>query len=289
MPFERFDRRRSLIVLCAGLLVVTLLFGVPATYTPAVNYSLALLQIAVVSSATWFLGASAVRSEVSQHRQLALVGALLVLPWILFSFCAGFGPPHQATVAQNHLRYIVLLVSAIAIAGGLIVLREALSGAGERFYSTLGFAAILLASSLYLVWASIAIEVYSMKDLVGSDPPPPWATFLHELANILLFFGGALTYGATAAFAVSLERAHWLGRGATRAFVAMSLLAVLSLVIRGFEFPDPTAASTHGYQIPGIVFGIPAVPWIMPCIFGVVLLRRAGNESQESRSPQTVG
>lgn len=36
----------------------------------------------------------------------------------------------------------------------------------------------------------------------------------------------------------------------------------------------------HWYTIPAFVAGIPAVPWIMPCLFGVVLLRRAGDEQR---------
>jgi hypothetical protein len=282
MTLDHFSRRWSLVVLCTGLLVVTVLGGVPATYTPAMQSSLAVLQIAVLSWAAWTLGASSIRSEDGERCQLAVAGALLVLPWILFSLCAGFGPPHQATVTQNHLRYVVLLVNTIAVAGGLIVLREALTGAGERFYSTLGFAAILLASSLYLIWGSIAIEVYSSKELVNSEQAPPWADFMHELGNNLLYFGGALIYVATAAFAESLGRTQWLGRRAARAFVTTSLFAVLCLVIRGLQFPDPAAASTHWYQIPGIIFGIPAVPWFMPCMFGVVLLRRAGDEPPQT-------
>ena len=31
---------------------------------------------------------------------------------------------------------------------------------------------------------------------------------------------------------------------------------------------------------PGFIAGIPAVPWIMPYLFGVVLLRRTGDEQQ---------
>lgn len=60
--------------------------------------------------------------------------ALLGRPW----------PPWVATPAENQMRYLVLIVMAIAVAGGVVVLTEALAEAGERFYSTLGFAAILL-------------------------------------------------------------------------------------------------------------------------------------------------
>ena len=59
-----------------------------------------------------------------------------------------------------------------------------------------------------------------------------------------------------------------------------SFFAALCLVIRGLQFPDPAEVFKHWYAIPGFVVGIPAVPWIMSCLFGVVLLRRVGDEQR---------
>ena len=96
---------------------------------------------------------------------------------------------------------------------------------------------------------------------------------------ILLDVACLLTYLATAAFAASFGRIRWLGRGATRAYVAANLIALLCLVLRGMSFPDPAALSTPWYTRPGFVAGIPAIPFIMPFLLGVVLLRRAGDEA----------
>jgi hypothetical protein len=49
----------------------------------------------------------------------------------------------------------------------------------------------------------------------------------------------------------------------------ISLPLIDNLPMWGFKTP--------WYTIPGFIFAIPAIPWIMPCLFGVVLLRRAGN------------
>ena len=57
-------------------------------------------------------------------------------------------------------------------------------------------------------------------------------------------------------------------------------IALLFLVMRGLSFPNHTAVSTPWYTSPGFIAGIPAVPWIMPFLLGVVLLRRAGDEQQ---------
>src|SRR4030095_4474185 len=113
--------------------------------------------------------------------------------------------------------YLILLVDSIAIAGGLIVLREALGDAGERFYSTLGFGAIVLAAPAYLVWAASAVGFFTWKGAVSSGPvQQPAIELIANVSDILLFFGGALTYVASAAFAASLGRAQWLGRTASR-------------------------------------------------------------------------
>jgi len=94
--------------------------------------------------------------------------------------------------------------------------------------------------------------------------------------DMLLFVACPLTHLASAAFAASCGRAGWLGRGAARADVILNLVTVPFIVLWGLAFPDPTAMSTPWYTRPGFVAGIPAVPWIMPCLQGVVLLRRAG-------------
>jgi hypothetical protein len=174
------------------------------------------------------------------------------------------------------MRYLVLIVMATAIAGGFVVLREALSEAGERFYATLGFAAIMLSGPLYLIWNTFAFAAYFGKEHTGQVPAA--IVSLGDMEDLLLFVAGFLTYLATMAFAASLGRVQWLGRRATRAFMIVNGVALLFLVIRGLQFPDPKALSTPWYLNIGFVVGIPAVPFIMPFLLGVVLLRRAGEE-----------
>ncbi len=274
------QRRRDLsyVVLCAGLVIAFVLFGVRANYSPGVYYAIAGVQLAIFSVAAWNLGASALQADAGERRRLAIAGTLLITPGVLFSFVPGIGPPGDQTPEENQLRYLILLINSMAIAGGLIVLRESLREAGEHFFATLGFAAIVVATPLYLIWGSLMLQDFrASADLIAGEVPP-WIHWIRDLSDILLFFGGALTYMSAAAFAMSLAQIQWLGRNTTRAFVAASVVAVLCLVIRGIQFPNPTAMAW--YAIPGFVFGIPAIPWIMPCVFGVVLLRRAGSEQR---------
>ena len=133
-----------------------------------------------------------------------------------------------------------------------------------------------------LVWAALLIESHRAA-LAGSTwASGPWNTWLMSFSDILLFFGGLLTYVATALFALSLRRAQLIGAGASLAFLVINMVFALCLIVRGIDFPDPAVVFAQGYTIPGWIAGIPAVPWFMPCIFGLVLLRRIGRGRKPS-------
>ena len=270
-------RRVSYVFLCIVPFLSFVVVGVRAFRVPGVYQAVGVVYFAAIAIAAWTLSAGAIRGDVQGRRLLGLAGTLLVTPFALVALLwVGLGGPWQATAAENQMRYLVLIVMATAVAGGFVVLREALSEAGERFYTTVGFAAIMLSGPLYLIWNTFAFGVFFAKEHAGEVPQA-----LHSLGDtfdLLLFVAAFLTYFATAAFAASLGRAQWLGRRATRVFIIVSSVALLFLMIRGVQYPDPRALSTPWYTSPGFVVGIPAVPFIMPFLFGVVLLQRAGEE-----------
>ena len=270
-------RRVSYVFLCIVPFLSFVVVGVRAFRVPGVYQAVGVAYFAAIAIAAWTLGTRAIRGDGQDRRLLGLAGTLLITPFALVALLwVGLGGPWQATAAENQMRYLVLIVMATAIAGGFVVLREALSQAGERFYATLGFAAIMLSGPLYLIWNTFAFGVFFAKEHAGEVPQA-----LHSLGDIfdvLLFVAGFLTYLATVAFAASLGRVQWLGRKATLAFMIMNGIALLFLVIRGLHYPDPRALSTPWYTSPGFIVGIPAVPFIMPFLLGVVLLRRAGEE-----------
>jgi len=142
---------------------------------------------------------------------------------------------------------------------------------------------IILAGPLYLLFDALAFGLSTAR-LHDGEVPSAFRD-LNTMTEMILFLAGALTYIATAAFTVSLGQARWIGRGAARAFMIVSLVALLLLVIRGLHFPDPRALSTPWYTNPGFIVGIPAVPFIIPFLFGVVLLRRAGESDAAPPSP----
>src|SRR6266404_8457570 len=268
-------RRVSYVFLCIVPFLSFVVVGLRSLRVPGIYQGVGVAYFAAIVIAVWTLGRGAIRADVQGRRLLGLAGTLLIIPFALVALLwVGLGPPWQATAAENQMRYLVLTAMAIAIVVGFVVLREALAEADVKFRSSVGFATILLAGPLYLLFDALAFGVSTAR-LHGGEVPSAFRD-LNTVIDMILFLAGALTYIATAAFAVSLGRARLLGRGAARAFMIVSLVALLLLVIRGLHFPDPHALSTPWYTSPGFIVGIPAVPFIIPFLFGVVLLRRAG-------------
>jgi len=270
-------RRVSYVFLCIVPFLCFVVVGVRAFRVPGIYQAAGVAYFAAIAIAAWTLSAGAIRADVQGRRLLGLAGTLLITPFALVALLwVGLGGPWQANPTENQMRYLVLIVMATAVAGGFVVLREALSQASECFYATLGFAAIMLGGPLYLIWNTFAFGVFFAKEHTGEVPQA--LRSLDDIFDLLLFVAGFLTYLATVAFAASLGRVQWLGRRATRAFMIVSGVALLFLVIRGLHYPDPRALSTPWYTSPDFVVGIPAVPFIMPFLLGAVLLRRAGEE-----------
>jgi hypothetical protein len=271
-------RRISYIFLCALPFLDLVVAGVRALRIPGVHQAVGLILFAVILIAAWILGARVIVSAAAGKRRMALAGSLLLAPWAIISLLwVGLGAPFQATLAENYMRFLVLLGSSIAVPSAFVALKEELSEAGERFYSTVGFAASIPAGVGYFVTVSMSLA-QTMTALSGDKAAPPG--ILGNLYSVLEFVAVASTYVATAAFAGSLGRAGWLGRGAAGAYVIASMILLLLLVTRGLSFPELSSNTAPWYVRPGFIAGIPAIPWIMPCLLGVVLLRRAGNEQR---------
>ena len=271
------SRRVSYVFLSIVPFLDIILVEVHALRVPGLYQALGVAYFLMIAIAAWTLSAGAIRAEEQGRRLLGLAGTLLITPFALVALLwVGLGAPWEANVAENQMRYLVLIVMATAVSGGFVVLKEALSEAGERVFATLGFAAIMLSGPLYLIWNSIMFGAYFGKQHSGEVPAA--IISLNDTTDLLLFMAGFLTYLATALFAASLGRVQWLGRTAARASMILSGIALLFLAIRGLQYPDPKALSASWYTSPGFIVGIPAVPFIMPCLLGVVLLRRAGEK-----------
>ncbi|MFZ0061337.1 MAG: hypothetical protein WAL47_04810 [Pyrinomonadaceae bacterium] len=279
MLSDQTKQRISYIFLCATPFVAFGAVLARPLRIPGVYHAIGAVLFVAISAAAWTLGARAIRSDVQNRRQLALAGTLLVAPFAMVALLwVGLGGPWAATAAENQMRYLVLILMAISAAGGFVMLREALNEAGERFYSTLGFAAAIMAGPLYVIWNAFTFGLYVSLERGGEIAPALLP--LGPFQNLLLALAVGLTYFAAAAYAVSLARIDLLGRKASLAYLILNIIALSLVVILIVEHPAPSAESVPWYAMPGIILCIPALPLIMPTLLGVVLLRRAGAEQR---------
>jgi hypothetical protein len=277
---DRTVRRVSYIFLCTLPLLDLIIVSVRALRIPGVYTVIGGVLFAAIVIAAWILGTRLIVSEGAETRRMALVGSLLIAPWAIISLLwIGLGAPFQATTAENYMRFLVLLASSIVVASAFVTLKEELYNVGERFYSTIGFAASIPAGGAYFI--SVSFTVAQTMTRLGEDRSPTPTLFVN-LYSVLEFLAVVLTYIATAAFAASLGKARWLGRGAARVYVIANLILLVLVTMRGLSYPELSSNTAPWYVQPGFIAGIPAVPWIMSGLLGAVLLRRAG-EQQPSR------
>lgn len=269
-------RRLSRAFLCAVPLLAIGLTVPRSLRIPGVHPAIGLVHFLAILIAAWAMCGEVLRVGGDDRRRVVVAGALLLVPFALISlFWVGLGTPWEATPVENRMRYLVLLASSMAVAIAFVFLKESLCEAGERVFSILGFAANIFAGTAYMIWLVIYIAVYVVKVRDGALPEVLNSAI--NMSDILLFVACVLTYVTVAAFAASMGRIGWLGRGATRVYLILNFVALVCILIRGLSFPDPTASSTPWYTQPGFIAGIPAIPWIMPYYLGVGLVCRAGD------------
>jgi len=279
---SRTARRVSYAFLCAFPFLDFVLLGLRPLRVPGVHQAIGGFMFAAIAVAAWVLGATAIRASAAEQRKDALAGALLIVPFAIMSLLwIGIGAPFQATAEENSMRFLVLVASSIIFSGAFVVLKDALHDAGERLYSTVGLATSVSAGVAYLFCTSMSFG-QTVASMNGDTVPIPG--LLAMLYSVLEFAACVLTYITTAAFAMSLAEVRWLGRGAARAYVIASAVLVSLLVMRGVAYPEISGDTAPWYTRPGVIAGIPAVPWIMACLLGVVVLRHAGDRAAAMES-----
>ena len=231
--------------------------------------------------AAWVLGPKAIRTQNQETKQLVISAYLLIIPWVFIALFGGMGPPPAtaegwvATATEQQIRYAILVGSGVLVTLGFAVLRNQLKRAGEDLYSQLGLVLILLAMPLFLLnmiyWGSFLTESFKLFATSASPTRPDWYLPLRALFGWVSSLEVALIYLATAAFAVSLRRVRWFNPLACRIYVGISLLGFLLSVLPTF--------SNEPLTIAGYAVSIPAIPFMMPFLMGINLLRRIGKEA----------
>jgi hypothetical protein len=238
-----------------------------------------IINVCLMVTASWTLGLHVIRNHDVEKKHLAIAAFFLIVPWILISMFFGLGPPPQtpagwvATATEQEIRYIMLIIAGVFIALGFAALREKLKNTAGSFYSMLGFSAIMIAIPLFIVnmifWSAYVPELFRLMVASGLEKRPEWTNPVREEFNLLAVIEVSITYLAGAAISAALRDAGWLSKIASRIYIIISLLCFTLIAISTFA-PEPIATI-------GSIFSIPALPFIMPYLIGINLLRRAGN------------
>jgi hypothetical protein len=267
------------------LSLIPLLAAIPAFTIGHISYKI-YLPIWIISSvlmliAAWVLGAHVFRKGDVERKHLALIALLLILPWLFISIFFGMGPPPDLPSTwierstEQQTRYTFLILSGILIAMGFAGLRVKLKNMGEDFYSMFGFVAIIIAIPLYLMYMTqlhtFDFESFKIGVTSHSGQMPEWYSPINKQYLIVTIIDAALIYFATAVFAASLKAIGWFKKGASNSYIVISLVALLVVAF----YPLYAKAVAFIGVFPLL---IPAIPFIMPYLIGVNLLKRAGNK-----------
>jgi hypothetical protein len=274
MNITKTSQRVSRLILCISPVLILGAAASRALRESPIYQTLGVALFVLVAVSAWWLSRSdgERRSETVATRA---AGMLLLSPlaWIGLLW-VGLGTPWEATPVENEMRYAVLLAASIGVTIGLHLAFGVLGRAGARLWGDLGAVANLLSGGGFVVWTSFQLGFWAMRVATGSVSEA--MANMNNVFDALLFAAGALAYVTVTLFAGGLGAVGWLGRRATWAYVALNVVALGLLLLRGVAFPSPTATSEPWYTSAGFVVGIPAMPWLMPFLLGVVLLRRAG-------------
>lgn len=270
------DRRTVSAMLLIVMLPVAIgIVGAPMHYAAPVAAALTVAQLLLIGGAAYGLAGPAWRSGDENRRRIVVVAMLLILPCALLTLMPGYGPPFAANLAMNHIRYVILFVSATFMSAAFLMLKDALADAGERLLAPLGQAAGLLGTLVQLVWTAILIGWMMTLAHKPATYLPVYGTLTENSSDVLLFFAGLLTYVATGCYALAFARAGWLGPIKAKLVAAIATIAILGLAARGLGFPD---LGEDWYMVPGDIVGIPAIPWLMPYLLGVAALFQAARD-----------
>jgi hypothetical protein len=209
-------------------------------------------------------------------RQQVITALLLFAPWLLFSIFAGMGPPPSTmrgwvdTAAEQQIRYTILMAGGLLLLSGAALLKTQLQTSGENLYSVLAFAVLSMAIPLFMInmafWGYFLNDAFRLFTANPTAKRPDWYGPIKSLFYVISVAEVAMIYLAIVLFAVSLKITGLLSRSAFRWYIGCGLMAML-LALMPPNWPQPFG--TAGYLV-----AIPAIPFIMPYLFGINLIRK---------------
>lgn len=236
-------------------------------------------QVLLMAVAIWILAADAIESSATDRHALLLPGVFLVACWASAAVAANMGPPPHAAVwvttrADQHMRYVALLLAGLLAWAGFGLLTAKLREAGERVFSVLGVSFATISTAIFTLFTLAALTVYDLgaAQEASSGNAPEWWPALYALFRSWVVLFAVLTYLTASLYAMALGNVGLLGKFGRVLFFVIGMTAAALAFIVGAGFFGPR---TPGQGL--FVLLVPAVPFILPYLLGVNLVRRAGD------------
>jgi hypothetical protein len=236
-------------------------------------------NVLLMGLSAWTLGANTLGSGNNNRNDIAQIAVIMIIPWALFSLFFGMGPPPPTvadwldTAAEQQTRYYVLIIGGVVAAAGFALLAQHLTKAGEHFYGQLGRVLVTIALPLFvlnmLYWGQFLPEAFRGFTDPTSTDRPAWYIAIRTTFYHIAIVEVALLYLATALFVAGLHAVKIFHATACRIYIVISIVFML-LSILPMDLPEPLG--TLGY-----ITSIPAIPFVIPYLIGVNLIRRAGD------------
>jgi len=275
-----FKQKLGLVYLClVPLIAVATGFGV-GHVSYKIYLPIWIFCACLMIAAAWNLGGYHIKSHDQRLKQQATAALMLFAPWLLFSIFAGMGPPAATlqgwvnTAAEQQIRYTILIAGGILFALGSTLLKSKLQAAGENLYSVMAFAAVNLAVPLFIInmafWGYYLTDAFRVFVQLNASKRPDLYGPTKSLFYVISIAEVLLMYLGTVFFAVSLKITGLFNPVACRYYIIFGLIGMVLVLLPSY-WPEPFG--TAGYLV-----AIPAVPFIMPYLIGVHLLRHTKTE-----------
>jgi len=200
-------------------------------------------------------------------------GIMMVIPWIMFSIFAGFGPPPStpekwlALATEEQLRYMILVAGGICAAVGLTLLKQCLNQSPGGAYAAAATALLNISIPLYVInmlyWGFFLTEAF--KGFTTGTARPDWYVVIRQFFFWVDSVQLCLFYIVTALFAIALKKSNIFKPRPCNIYIIISLLAAVCSLLPG-NLPTP-------FDVVGYIVAQPAIGFIMPYLMGLNIIR----------------
>ncbi|MBL4677556.1 MAG: hypothetical protein JKY70_15345 [Mucilaginibacter sp.] len=206
----------------------------------------------------------------------------LILPWALIAIFGGMGPPPEtpaawaALAAEQRSRYVILIISGIAVTIGFFHIHKLLSQTGGAKYALFGKIMMLIALPLFIgnmaYWGFFLTDVFVKYSQPTHPAKPLWLKTLSDVFTYVRMIEVALIYLATAVIAIALLTSKLISKPGAACYIAFACLGALFNLL--------PQNSSGPLSIPAYLSIIPAFTLLMPYLIGVNLIYKLSSQPE---------